>query len=158
MDVSDLTRAEMEGRKKMMLVLELLREKMPGFENAVIVDSSPQIGTQGSRRMEGEYVLMKQDILEGRRFPDVITRNLFDLPYRCLVPRKIDNLLVTGRCISTTHDAQASIRMICPCYATGEAAGTAAGLAARRGLVPREIDVRELQENLRKQGAPIKDV
>lgn len=157
-DVSDLTRAEMEGRRKMMLVLELLREKMPGFENAVVGDSSPQIGTRGSRRVEGEYVLTKQDILEGRRFPDVVTRNLFDLPYRCLVPRKIDNLLVAGRCISTTHDAQASIRMICPCYATGEAAGTAAGLAARSGLAPREIDVIELQDNLRKQGASIQDV
>jgi FAD dependent oxidoreductase len=108
--------------------------------------------------VEGEYAFTKQDILRGRRFPDVATMNLFDLHYRCLVPRKTDNLLVAGRYISTTHVAQASVRMICPCYATEEVAGTAADLAARSDLVPREIDVRGLQENLRKQGAPIEDV
>jgi len=148
-NVNDLTRAEIEGRKKAVAVTRFYKENIPGFESAYLLDSSPQIGTRESRRVEGEYVLTKQDVLDGRRFPDVVARNLFDLPYRCLVPRKIDNLLVSGRCISTTHDAQASVRMICPCYATGEVAGTAAALAVRRGLTPRRIDVVNFRRCLR---------
>lgn len=157
--VKDLTLAEIEGRRKVMATVEFFRKNIPGFESAVLIDTSPQIGTRESRRVEGEYVLTKQDILEGKRFHDVIARNPhFDVPYRCLVPKKIENLLVAGRCISTTHEAQASIRMICPCYATGEAAGAAAATAIEENVPPRKISVDKLQERLAKQGVIIKDL
>lgn len=154
--VEDLTKAEIEGRRKVMAAVDFYKKNIPGFESSYLIETSPQIGTRESRRVEGEYVLTKEDVLEGRRFPDVIARNLFDLPYRCLIPQKIDNLLVAGRCISTTHEAQASIRMICPCYATGEVAGTAASLAIQKDCVPRRINVNELQKRLINQGVIIR--
>jgi hypothetical protein len=156
--VEDLTKAEMEGRRKIMTAVDFFKKNIPGFESSFLSDTSPQIGTRESRRLEGEYILTKEDVLEGIRFPDVIARSLFDIPYRCLVPKKIDGLLVSGRCISTTHEAQASIRMICPCYATGEVAGAAAALAIKTGVQPRNIDVSELQTTLIKQGVVIKDL
>jgi hypothetical protein len=156
--VDDLTKAEIEGRRKLMAAVDFFKKNIPGFESSFLSDTSPQVGTRESRRVEGEYMLTKEDVLEGRRFPDVIARNLFDIPYRCLVPKKIDGLLVSGRCISTTHEAQASIRMICPCYATGEVAGAAAALAIKAGVQPRNIDVSELQKTLIKQGVVIKDL
>ncbi|MFX1534192.1 MAG: FAD-dependent oxidoreductase [Promethearchaeota archaeon] len=156
--VNDLIKTEIEGRKKVMKTVEFFKKNIPGFESGYLQDTSPQIGTRESRRVEGEYVLTKQDVLDGRHFSDVIARNYFDLPYRCLVPKKIDNLLVAGRCISTTHEAHASIRMVCPCYATGEVAGTAAALAVREDLAPRKIDVSELQKRLMQQGVIIKDL
>ena len=155
---SDLTKVEIEGRRKIMMAVDFYRKNIPGFESAFLIETAPRIGTRESRRVEGEYVLTKEDVLEGRRFPDVIARNLFDIPYRCLVPRRIDGLLVAGRCISTTHEAQASIRMICPCYATGEVAGTAASLAFKKGIEPRNIDVNELQKTLARQGVVIADL
>lgn len=154
--VEDLTKAEIEGRRKVMAAVDFYKKNIPGFELSFLIETSPQIGTRESRRVEGEYVLTKEDVLEGRRFPDVIARNLFDLPYRCLIPQKIDNLLVAGRCISTTHEAQASIRMICPCYATGEVAGTAAALAIQKDCAPRRINVNELQKRLINQGVIIR--
>jgi hypothetical protein len=156
--VEDLTKAEIDGRRKLMAAVDFFKKNMPGFESSFLSDTSPQVGTRESRRVEGEYMLTKEDVLEGRRFPDVIARNLFDIPYRCLVPKKIDGLLVSGRCISTTHEAQASIRMVCPCYATGEVAGAAAALAVKAGVQPRNIDVNELQKTLLKQGVVIKDL
>jgi len=157
--VEDLTRAEIEGRRKVLAAVDFFRRNVPGFESAFLIDTSPQIGTRESRRLEGEYVLTKQDVLEGKRFHDVIARNpFFDIPYRCLVPKKIDNLLVAGRCISTTHEAQASVRMICPCYATGEAAGAAAALAIEENVPPRKVDIYKLQKQLIKQGVVIKDL
>ncbi|MEM2319520.1 MAG: FAD-dependent oxidoreductase [Candidatus Bathyarchaeia archaeon] len=157
--VEDLTRAEIEGRRKVMAAVEFFRKNIPGFESAVLIDTSSMIGTRESRRVEGEYVLTKQDILEGKRFNDAIARNpYFDIPYRCLVPKKIENLLVAGRCISTTHEAQAGIRMICPCYATGEAAGAAAATAIEENVPPRKISVKNLQRRLAKQGVAIKDL
>ena len=154
--VEDLTKAEIEGRRKVMAAVDFYKKNIPGFESGFLIETSPQIGTRESRRVEGEYVLTKEDVLEGRRFSDVIARNLFDLPYRCLIPQKIDNLLVAGRCISTTHEAQASIRMICPCYATGEVAGTAAALAIQKDCAPRRINVDELQKRLINQGVIIR--
>ncbi|MEM2561914.1 MAG: FAD-dependent oxidoreductase [Candidatus Bathyarchaeia archaeon] len=154
--VEDLIKAEVEGRRKVMAAIEFFRKNIPGFESAILIDTSPQIGTRESRRVEGEYILTKQDVIEGKRFKDVIARNpYFDIPYRCLVPRKVDNILVAGRCISTTHEAQAAIRMIAPCYATGEAAGAAAAEAIEEKVPPREVDLSKLQERLIKQGVVI---
>jgi hypothetical protein len=154
--VKDLARVEIEGRRKIMTAVDFYKERVPGFEAASLLQTASQIGTRASRRLDGEYVLTKQDVLAGRRFPDVIARNLFDLPYRCLLPKRVDGLLVAGRCLSTTREAQESIREMCPCFATGEVAGAAAALAVKHDVEPRKIGVRELQEALVKQGVVIK--
>ena len=128
-----------------------------------------------TRHILGDYVLTGRDVLEGRRFPDAIARcsypidvhdptgtrgrlegiqaDYYEIPYRCLVPQKVDNLLVAGRCISADHEGAASARVIPPCYATGEAAGTAGALAVRHSTSPRAVDPSLLRETLRKQGA-----
>jgi len=126
----DLTRVEVEGRRAVVRGLDYVRSRMPGLENAYLLDTSSQVGVRETRRIIGEYVLTKEDEVGCRRFEDAISSSLFDIPYRCLIPRKVDNLLVGGRCISTTHEAQGPIRNIPPCMVTGQAAGVAAALAA----------------------------
>ncbi len=153
--VKDLAQVEIEGRRKIMMAVDFYKARVPGFEAAALLQTAPQIGTRASRRLDGEYVLTKQDVLDGRRFPDVIARNLFDLPYRCLLPKRVDGLLVAGRCLSTTREAQESIREMCPCFATGEVAGAAAALAVTKRVTPRRLAVTELQKTLRKQGVVI---
>jgi hypothetical protein len=153
------------------IYMKFLRERIPGFENAYIIRYSPLVGTRESRRIVGEYTLMAEDCESGRRFPDVIAKggrpmnthgvtgergvnywiepaSPYDIPYRCLVPKKIDNLLVAGRCISGTHLALGAYRGQPSCMSTGEAAGTAAALCAKTGASPRNLDVKLLQKKL----------
>ena len=134
-------------------------------------------GSGESRRIVGEYVLTKDDIVGARKFEDAIAKGSFfvdihnltgpgmdkasgerlkkgehyDIPYRCLVPKQIDNLLVAGRSISATHEAQGSIRVMFQCMAMGEAAGLAAAMCAKSGTIPRALDVQELRK---RQQAP----
>ena len=150
-----LTRIEVESRMAIMRGLRFLRENLPGFEDAFVMETAPQIGVRETRRIVGEYTLTKDDALMGRRFEDAIAKGPFDIPYRCLVPAEVDGLLVAGRCISTTHEAQGVIRNIPPCMVTGQAAGTAAALAARRGVRPRRLDVHVLREVLKEQGVEL---
>jgi len=172
----DLTYAETEGRRQMAQLIKFLKEKVPGFENAYLLMSGVQIGVRETRRIIGEYVLTEEDILKARKFEDEIARGsypidihsptgegtiikkpppgeFYDIPYRCMVPKKVDNLLVAGRCISTTHEAQAAVRVIPIVVAIGQAAGTAAALAAKLRVSPREMDVPLLQKTLKEQGA-----
>ncbi|MCW3992591.1 MAG: FAD-dependent oxidoreductase [Candidatus Bathyarchaeota archaeon] len=148
----DLTLVEVEGRRAVVKGLEYLRAHMPGMENAFLLDTSSQVGVRETRRIIGEYVLTKEDEVGGRRFDDAIASSLFDVPYRCLVPLKVDNLLVGGRCISTTHEAQGPIRNIPPCMVTGQAAGVAAALAVKTDTPPRRLEPRDVVEALIKQG------
>lgn len=148
----DLTRAEVEGRRAVVKGLEYLRTHMPGMEEAFLLDTSSQVGVRETRRVIGEYVLTKEDEVGGRRFDDAIASSLFDIPYRCLVPLKVDNLLVGGRCISTTHEAQGPIRNIPPCMITGQAAGVAAALAVKTDTQPRRLDPKQIVEALIRQG------
>lgn len=175
-NVFDLTYAEMEGRKQVMQVVRFLRKRAPGFEKAYLSQTGPQIGVRETRHIKGEYTLTKDDVLQGRKFNDVIARGCYmidlhnpkgpgfefhslpegesyDIPYRCLVPKKIDNLLVAGRCISATHKAHGSIRVMSHCMAIGQAAGTAAALAVKGKIFPRKLNIQRLQTQLRKQGA-----
>lgn len=172
----DLTRAEIEGRRQNMELFHFYRKYVPGFENAYIIQMGSQIGIRETRRVLGEYVLTGQDVLDGRKFedaialsywpidkhlsdrpgtvlefpaPDVITR----IPYRCLVPRNIDALLVAGRCISANQEAFASIRVSATAMAIGQAAGTAAALSVQDGVSPRDVDVHKLQSRLKAQEA-----
>jgi hypothetical protein len=111
----------------------------------------------------GEYVLSEKNLEKREVFPDAIEwyefpikpHDMHNIPYRCLVPKRIDNLLVAGRCYSATHAAQNKARDIPACMAMGQAAGTAAALSVKLGVKPRELDVEILRETLRKQGAYI---
>jgi len=177
-DVRELTRAEMEGREQMLFLLRFFRERLPGLEHCRLYDSAATIGVRETRRIEGEYTLTAQDLTEGREFDDVIalagypfdihspdsagggtgtgelrSANIYQAPYRCLVPVGVDGLLVAGRSISATHEALAAIRVMPPCFALGEAAGTAAALAIRHGVQPRHVPVPDLQAALVRLGA-----
>lgn len=157
------------------IYLKFLKEHIPGFEGAYVLQMQPTVGTRESRRIVGDYTLTEQDCVEGRRFRDVIAKcghacnvhsltgdhtehyfvepkRPFDIPYRCLVPSRIDNLLVAGRPISVTHLAHGATRDTPVCMSTGEAAGAAAALCSKLGVAPRNLDVRLLQKRLLAQG------
>ncbi len=152
--VEDLTRAETQGRKTIHKVLDFVRESVPGFRNCYLIDMAPQTGVRQTRLLEGEHVMSKEDVLQRRRFVDSVARGRdYYYPYRTLLPRGIDNLLVAGRHYSATSAAQKISREIPPCMATGEAAGVAAALAVEAGVAPRHVDVAQLQRLLRAQGA-----
>jgi hypothetical protein len=175
-DTEDLTRAEEIGRRQVLMVAEFMRSRLPGFERASLSQVGVRIGVRETRRIEGMYTPQASDVLEGRKFADCVARSgypidihdpagkgvraawvggdgAYDIPYRCLVPRAITNLLSARRCISTSHEAQATTRLSPGCMATGQAAGTAAAMAAKKNVPPIEIDIFELQDELRKDGA-----
>ncbi|MBP2112651.1 FAD-dependent oxidoreductase [Paenibacillus silagei] len=174
-NAEDLTLAEQEGRKQVLLMSEFLKRDVPGFERASISAVAPQIGIRESRRIKGYYQLSKEDVVEGRKFSDVIARSgypidihdpsgkgvtasfiagdgAYDIPYGCLLSANVPNLLAAGRCISTSHEALATTRLTPSCMATGQAAGTAAALAAAAGVKPQALDILQLQEQLKKDG------
>jgi hypothetical protein len=152
--VEDLTEAELRGRQHIHPAVDLARERMPGFERAVVIDVAPQTGVRQTRLLDGEYVMTKEDLAERRRFPDAVARGRdYTTPYRSLLPRGVDNLLVAGRHYSATSTAQKMSREIPPCMAMGEAAGVAAAMALEAGVSVRRVDVKALQARLRAQGA-----
>jgi hypothetical protein len=158
-NVEDLTKAQTEGRHRVDAVFAHVRENWPGFEKSYIVDFAPQIGVRQSRLLEGEYVVTKEDVHERVHFPDSVARGRdYYTPYRALVPKKIEQLLVAGRHYSATSTAQKTSREIPPCMAMGEAVGIAAAMALDTGALVRNVDVTELQAKLRKQGADPGDV
>jgi len=152
--VEDLTRAEIQGREAIYRTVDFIRTRLPGFSKCFVVDVAPQTGVRQSRLLEGEYVMTKEDVLQRARFEDSVARGRdYYYPYRALLPRGIDNLLVAGRHYSATHAAQKISREIPPCMAMGEAAGVAAALALDAGVAVRHVDVRAVQRTLRAQGA-----
>lgn len=178
-DALDLSYAEREGRRQMREIMHFLRERVPGFSRAYVTQSGTQIGVRESRRVRGVYTLTETDVLEARKFDDVIARNsypvdihnpqgrgtrlhrlppceAYDIPLRCLIPAEHDGLLMAGRCISTTHEALSSVRVMPSCMATGQAAGVAAALAAGHGVSPRSLDVAAVQLELARQGADVR--
>jgi hypothetical protein len=152
--VEDQTYVEREARQRIFRALNFARKNLPGFERAQLVDTAPQLGVRQTRLLRGEYVLTKQDVLSGRWFVDRIGRGRdYYYPYRTLLPVGVENLLVAGRCFSATAEAQKMSREIPPMMVIGEAAGVAAALALRERITPRQVDVYQLQELLRAQGA-----
>jgi len=152
--VADLTRAEVEGRRIVHEAIDLVRAKMPGFESCFLVDMAPQTGVRQTRLLEGEHVMSKEDVMKRTRFADSVARGRdYYYPYRALLPRGVDNLLVAGRHYSSTSAAQKISREIPPCMAMGEAAGVAAVLALDAGVSVRNVDVGAVQRVLRSQGA-----
>ena len=163
-NAGDLTRAENLLRRETFRSLMYLKEKMPGYENARVSITHPQFGVRLGRRVCGEYVLTDEDIRTSAQFEDGIARlGLYfpdwgptyqikglrwDIPYRCLVPESMDGLLVVGRCISADYIAGNTLRLLVPCFATGQAGGVAAALAAREGIQPRALSAAKLRTAL----------
>jgi len=177
-DVFDLTRAEWEGHRQAREIAHFMREHVPGFERSRVKQTGAQVGVRETRRILGEYVLSADDVLEARKFDDAVARNAYpmdihnprgrgtmlrrvppceayDIPLRCLVPRDVDGLLVAGRCISATHEALSSVRVMPSCVATGQAAGVAGALAVLGDVSPRRLLAEAVQAELRKQGAAL---
>jgi ribulose 1,5-bisphosphate synthetase/thiazole synthase len=157
-DVEDLTHAEIKGREVVRELVDAVKS-LPGFEDAYLEDTAPQIGCRESRRIVGEHVLRKEDL--DIEFEDSIARanNIFStpgksitIPFRCLIPTKSDNLLYAGRCISVSHEMLDLVREIPCCMATGQAAGVAAGLAIKHRINPKDVNIKELEDNLSAQG------
>jgi len=153
LDPEQLTHIEIEGRRRFMKVIEFVRKHYPGFQRAYILDAAPQVGVRQTRLLEGEYVVTKDDIISRRTFPDVVARGRdYYTPYRSLIPKGVDGLLVAGRCYAATPDAQRISREIPPVMVMGEAAGTAAALSLESGTPPRKVEVATLQKRLVGQG------
>jgi FAD dependent oxidoreductase len=165
--VEDLTRIEIDVRKRMLTTYEFYKKYYPGFENCFIMVTAPQIGCRGSRRMVGEYMLTVKDAASGEYFDDTIAvfppldgalskeHPHLHVPFRCLLPRKTENMLVAGRMFSSDDVINEHYNTISHCTSFGQAAGTAAALAAKKGVSVRKVDIHMVQDNLLKQGVPL---
>jgi hypothetical protein len=175
-DVDELTHGELQGRRQVLDAFAFIREHTPGFGDSYIVDLAPQIGIRETRRVFGRYRLTEDDVLDCADFPDTIgvngwpveahvagtvdfrfqrgenPRGFNQLPFRMIVPERVGNLYVAGRCASLTHDAASAARVTGPCFVMGQAAGTAADLALDAGVACGDIDVAALQLKLEKAG------
>jgi 2-polyprenyl-6-methoxyphenol hydroxylase-like FAD-dependent oxidoreductase len=158
---AEVSEALIECREMVMAEADRLRASVPGFQEATVSLMADQLGITESRRLQGDYVMTREDL--DRPFDDVIARTghwtkydcVYNIPYRSLLPRTLGNLLVAGRCISVDHRVHHATKEIPPCMATGEAAGTAAALAVKSGVSVKQLDVTLLQQQLRDQGAII---
>lgn len=154
LSVEDQTYVEYEARKRIQAALAFVRKNLPGFERAALIDTAPQLGVRQTRLLRGEYVLTKQDVFGRQWFPDRIGLGRdYYYPYRVMLPQGVENLLVAGRHFSATAEAQRMSREIPPMFVLGHAAGVAAALAIREGISPRQLDVSQIQDVLRQQGA-----
>lgn len=158
-DPWDLTRAENELRKQVFEWFFWMKQNMPGCEEAYVSMTSPQLGVRETRLIEGGYRLSKDDWDAKTMFPDHIGFAYVDkaIPYRAILPKKVDNLLVGGRCVSFARDILGPMRLIPPCMVTGYAAGMAAALSVQDNKIPRELDIARLQSALRKNGVAFPD-
>lgn len=173
-DPVSLTFGEAEGRRQIEDIQKYLIGYVPGFEHAYFTKMAPFIGIRETRRIVGQYIMTAADVLGCARFDDAIAvasypldlhhpqgggctlewcGDCYDIPYRSLIPENIENLIVAGRCISTTHEAMSAIRVMAPCMAMGEAAGRAAKLAVQSGVLPSQLNVEELRNELILNGA-----
>lgn len=151
--------AEYEGRERMMNLLAFARKNIPGFENAKMLGAAEQMGVRQTRMLQGEYVVTKDDVHSRRHFADSVCRGRdYYTPYRALLPKGLDNLIVAGRHYSVESDAQKLSREIPPCMAQGEAAGVAVSLALNSNSALRDVDVTLIQKQMRAQGADPGDV
>ncbi|MBQ7306965.1 MAG: FAD-dependent oxidoreductase [Clostridia bacterium] len=175
-NVFDLSVAEKQARKQVLELYYFLKENFEPYKNSILLSTAHEIGVRESRMIDGEYILTVQDVLNLKKFEDSIAAcnyeidihnpegtgttlhyfkagEYYTIPYRCLIPRNIDNLLVAGRCISTDHEAQASYRIMPVCCTLGEAAGTAMALALNDNTSVRNVDIKKLQDILKQYGA-----
>ncbi len=168
MDVEELTRWSLLGRTGAQITYEFLRSNVPGCEKCFLMQTAPQVGTQGGRRVIGEYVLTDRDMVSDEVFDDtiiVLANNdngeisakhpSICIPFRCLVPLKTDGLLVACRAFSSKASVNQWFNIIPHCVAYGQAAGTAAALAVKAGIEPRRVDYAELRASLVRQGVKL---
>jgi hypothetical protein len=179
LDAEELTKAEQEGRRQAFIYEAFLRDCVPGFEDSNIIGLSSSIGVRESRRIYGHYRLTREDCLSQARFEDKVLicgapiedhrqsdggeeethwayvpdGGVYEVPFRCFVPKDSDQALVCGRCFSATHDAHASCRSMAQTMAMGHACGTAAALALMEDVAPIKLTAHKLQSTLRDQGA-----
>jgi hypothetical protein len=179
-NADDFTKAEIEGRKQAMSLGAFMKKYVPGFEHAYISSTGIQIGVRESRHIVGDYVLQRDDVVEGRRFADVVARGFFpvdihdptgskgyhaggstwikpkgpyDIPLRCLLPKGVEGLFLTGRNISASHEAHGSLRVQGTAFAIGHASGAAAAVASQSGVSTHAVDYRKVQQLLLSQHA-----
>jgi hypothetical protein len=175
-DPVSLSMAEIEGRRQAKELADFAVKSLPGFSKAKVVQTGPSIGVRGSRQIEGLYTLTAKDLVEGKNFQDTITiggypidihsptgqgtevikmpwGHQYQIPYRCLINNRIDNLITVGRCISADFEAQAAIRVSPIIGAVGEAGGSAAGLMIQEKCKSAAaVDIKELRKVLKKNG------
>lgn len=176
-DAAELTLAEMLGRQQAERCAEFLRAQVPGFEQAFLSDTAPRLGIRETRHVRGRYTLTGDDVLGGRKFDDGICRSAwpielhvedgatewrfldeglwYTVPYRCLVPERVGNLLVVGRALSATREGFASVRVIGPCMGEGQAAALAVVEALPRGGALGDVDVGAVRARLAALGVPL---
>ena len=158
LSADDLTYIEVEARKRIWKTVEYLKKNLPGWENAAVLETSSQIGGRLSRWVDAEYNMSPEEQSGGAKYDDAIAQwsftgdNIHDIPYRAIVPKKVENLLVGGRMVRP-----ASLRIIPACIETGEAAGVAAAMATAGDIPPRHLDVKELQKRLVSQNVVLRD-
>jgi hypothetical protein len=153
-DPASLSAAEFEAHARIADVVSFVKTQLPGFEQCYVVDVGSQMGVRQTRLLDGEYVVTPDDIHQRRWFPDSIARGRdYYTPYRALLPRDVDQLLVAGRHYSATSEAQRMSREIPPCMAMGQAAGIAAAIALDEGVTVREVSPSTIQKRMREQGA-----
>lgn len=177
-DVYDVTKAEIEARDQIFELYAFLRENFEEFHDSILLTSGMQIGVRESRMIDGAYTLTKEDLLACTQFYDSIAvcnyeidihnpdgggtshyffpdGKYYTIPYRCMVPQNADNLLVTGRCVSATHEAQASLRIMPTCCTLGEAAGIATSVAKDTGCAVANADIEKIRSILIRNGAKV---
>ena len=174
-DGFDLSRGEWEGRRQVWAIFEWMKKSVPGFEDSYISTIPTQIGVRETRRILGDYVINQDDVVKGAKFDDAVARSaypvdihaptgqglitseapddFYEIPFRCLLPQGIENVIVAGRCISATHEGHASTRLTPTCFAMGQAAGLAAAECIKNNLRPRDLKGADLRERLKKQDA-----
>jgi hypothetical protein len=176
-DAASLSNAYADAYSQIPQLVDFFRNYIKGFATAYLEEIAPMIGVRESRRILGEYVLTGDDVRTGREFADGVAMGAYhidvhrpdgtgfdsqptlpyDIPYRCLLVRDVQNLLVAGKCVSATHEAIASTRVIPICMAEGQAAGIAAAMSLQSNVELRGIDVAALQQELRTAGALLRD-
>jgi len=172
-----LSEAEMVGRQQVKEIYAFLKKYVPGCENAILLSSAPTIGIRETRHIKGEYQLTTDDVLQGQVPEDAIllasnsidvhgrfgpmsneyvaveNGDWYGVPYRCLVPQKVEQLLVAGRSVSATSEAAGAIRVMPPCMELGHAAGVAAAMAVKNDCLVREVDTDELRAQMVREGS-----
>jgi ribulose 1,5-bisphosphate synthetase/thiazole synthase len=171
-DANDLTVGEIEGRRQAIYAVEALRRFMPGCEDAKLRNFGMTLGVRDTRKIEALYNLTGDDVREQGRFDDAVgifpefidgygllilptTGRYFHIPYRSLVPRNVGHLLVAGRCIGGDKISHAAVRNMMCCAVSGQGAGTAAAISVRTGESFESLDIRAVQQELKRQGARI---
>lgn len=172
----DVSKAEAIARKQIHEMVSFLRENSTAFDESALISVAVNIGVRESRKLKGVHILTAQELIDCTRFEDSIALGNYDIdihsptgtgtshryfsdgeyytiPYRSLLPKEYDNLLVAGRCLSATHEAQASVRIMPICCCLGEAAGTAAAIAFRTNTNAHSVDIKAVQQKLKENGA-----